>query len=192
MGSKELLHGGLTIGSAAPDEMETICEIAKVAWEPIHDAMIDMIGKEIHDATTGDWRTRKAEQIQNHFDSHPEWLLAVRDGETIAGFVTFRLDSEKSLGTIGNNAVAADYQGKGIATAMYRFLLEHFRKAGMAYATVTTGLDPGHAPARRAYEKAGFDLRREDVTYYKKLDGVGEPIGFGQSIGIGVGRRTRG
>jgi len=45
-----------------------------------------------------------------------------------------------------------------------------FREACLKYASVTTGLDPGHAPARKAYEKAGFNLRREDVTYYQKLD----------------------
>ena len=35
--------------------------------------------------------------------------------------------------------------------------------------TVTTGLDDGHAPARRAYEKAGFEKNLPSLTYYKKL-----------------------
>ena len=39
----------------------------------------------------------------------------------------------------------------------------------MTYAKVATGLDDAHAPARRAYERAGFDIKVEDVTYYKKL-----------------------
>jgi hypothetical protein len=30
------------------------------------------------------------------------------------------------------------------------------KEAGMQVATVSTGGDPSHAPARRAYEKAGF------------------------------------
>ncbi|MBT4097360.1 MAG: GNAT family N-acetyltransferase, partial [Gemmatimonadetes bacterium] len=34
---------------------------------------------------------------------------------------------------------------------------------------VGTGLDDAHAPARRAYERAGFDIAQQDVTYYKKL-----------------------
>jgi len=86
--------------------------------------------------------------------------------------VTFGIDPDRSLGTIYNNAVSTAYQGKGIATAMYRHVLGLFQEAGLKYASVTTGLDPGHAPARKAYEKAGFDLRREDVTYYKRLNGV--------------------
>ena len=34
---------------------------------------------------------------------------------------------------------------------------------------VTTGADDAHAPARRAYEKAGFEKSLSSVTYYKKL-----------------------
>ena len=30
------------------------------------------------------------------------------------------------------------------------------RRRGITLATVATGGDPGHAPARRTYEKAGF------------------------------------
>jgi ribosomal protein S18 acetylase RimI-like enzyme len=174
MAQSETLIDRFTIGPADADEMGAICEIAKVAWEPIHDAMIDMVGEEIHDATAQDWRSRKAEQIQGHYERHPEWVLAVREGEEVAGFVTFRLDADRAIGTIGNNAVGSGYQGQGIATAMYRYVLDLFKREGMMFAAVTTGLDPGHAPARRAYEKAGFDLHREDITYYKRLGDVAD------------------
>jgi len=48
-------------------------------------------------------------------------------------------------------------------------VFERFRQEGMRYAKVTTGLDEAHARARRAYERAGFNVRQEDVTYYKEL-----------------------
>jgi len=48
-------------------------------------------------------------------------------------------------------------------------VLNLFRQEGLKYAMVGTGMDEGHAPARRAYEKAGFDIPRTDVTYYKYL-----------------------
>ena len=160
----------LTIGPVQPDEMDAVCAIAKEAWEPIHDAMIDALGHDLHNKLSPDWKAAKAEQIRKQFEASPEWVLAVRDGETIAGFVTFAVDPGKSLGTIRNNAVHTDYQGKGIGTAMYEHVLAGFREAGLKYASVSTGLDPGHAPARSAYEKAGFNLRQEAVTYYKQLD----------------------
>jgi len=34
---------------------------------------------------------------------------------------------------------------------------------------VTTGSDPAHAPARRAYERAGFKLKTEQVFYIMDL-----------------------
>ena len=52
---------------------------------------------------------------------------------------------------------------------MYERVLELFREARMEYARVRTSLDEGHAPARRAYEKAGFDRSLPDVTYFLEL-----------------------
>ena len=39
----------------------------------------------------------------------------------------------------------------------------------MIAVTVSTGLDEGHAPARRAYERAGFEKHLDSVTYCKML-----------------------
>jgi len=39
----------------------------------------------------------------------------------------------------------------------------------MVYAKVRTGLDYAHARARRAYERAGFSIRHENVEYYMRL-----------------------
>ena len=165
------LISSFRIGPARPDELDTICEIAKIAWEPIHETMIDALGEDVHQALSGDdWRDRKADQIRCQFTDQPDWILAIREGSKVVGFVTFVFDRSISVGTIRNNAVHPDYQGKGIATEMYSHVLGLFKKAGMSFARVGTGGDLGHAPARRAYEKAGFDLRREDVIYYKVLE----------------------
>lgn len=42
------------------------------------------------------------------------------------------------------------------------------KEAGMSIAMVETGGDPGHAPARHTYEKAGFGLFPV-ARYFKKL-----------------------
>ncbi len=52
---------------------------------------------------------------------------------------------------------------------MYQAALAYFKDQGIKVVRVTTGLDEGHAPARRAYERAGFSLKRESVTYFMKL-----------------------
>ena len=43
------------------------------------------------------------------------------------------------------------------------------RKQGITHARVFTGGDNGHAPARRAYEKAGYNKRLLCLTYYMAL-----------------------
>jgi len=40
---------------------------------------------------------------------------------------------------------------------------------GVRFVRVLTGGDLGHAPARRAYEKAGFTRNLPSVTYYMEL-----------------------
>ena len=52
---------------------------------------------------------------------------------------------------------------------MYDFALARMKEAGMQVATVATGADPSHAPARRAYEKAGFTVQIQSVWLYRKL-----------------------
>ena len=43
------------------------------------------------------------------------------------------------------------------------------RAHGMRVVKVTTGGDKSHAPARRAYEKAGFRTDLPTVTYFREL-----------------------
>jgi GNAT superfamily N-acetyltransferase len=55
-------------------------------------------------------------------------------------------------------AVDPGHQHRGLGTALTAFAIERIRAAGAPVAMVGTGADPGHAPARRTYEKAGFSL----------------------------------
>ena len=47
--------------------------------------------------------------------------------------------------------------------------MKALKAAGMQLATVGTGGDPSHAPARRAYEKAGFSVHIPSIYMYRKL-----------------------
>ena len=85
------------------------------------------------------------------------------------GFVALQLNHETHVGEIGLNAVHPDHAGKGVGTAMYDFAIARMQAAGMRVATVATGGDPSHAPARRAYEKAGFTVQIPSVWLCRKL-----------------------
>jgi hypothetical protein len=52
---------------------------------------------------------------------------------------------------------------------MYEHVLARMKELGAALATIGTGGDPSHAPARRAYEKAGFGPVLPSVHLYKLL-----------------------
>jgi len=86
----------------------------------------------------------------------------------VAGFVDTKLHPDSSMGEIHMVAVDPDYQRGGIGTKLTDFAVERLRAAGMLVAMVETGGDPGHQPARRTYERAGFRVL-PIARYFKKL-----------------------
>jgi GNAT superfamily N-acetyltransferase len=85
--------------------------------------------------------------------------------------ITRRADPREAskAGRLRLNAVDPARAGQGIGTAMYEHAVTRMRRAGMKVAMVGTGGDASHAPARRAYEKAGFDACIPSVWMYRKL-----------------------
>ena len=67
--------------------------------------------------------------------------------------------------------VHPDHAGQGVGTAMYDFAIARMKEAGMRVATVGTGGDPSHAPARRAYRKAGFTAEIPSVWMFRSNPG---------------------
>ena len=152
-----------------PDDLPVLMEIGNRAWRPIYKMFRETYGDELFELLVPDETTAKGEQIRSHCERHPEWVFVCEEEGRIVGFVTFTLDSRRKIGTIGNNARHPECDLKGVGQQMYRAVLAYFRKHGMRYAKVHTGLDKAHAPARRAYERVGFTIRHEDVDYYMKL-----------------------
>jgi ribosomal protein S18 acetylase RimI-like enzyme len=62
------------------------------------------------------------------------------------------------MGWIDIIGVDPDHQRQGIGSRLTELAIDHLRSRGMDIAVVETGGDPGHAPARAAYEAAGFTL----------------------------------
>jgi GNAT superfamily N-acetyltransferase len=71
-------------------------------------------------------------------------------------------------GEIDMVAVDPEHQGRGLGSALVEFAVAQIAAAGVGLAEIGTGGDPGHAPARRVYEKAGFTALPL-VRYYKAL-----------------------
>jgi ribosomal protein S18 acetylase RimI-like enzyme len=80
---------------------------------------------------------------------------------------------EKKVGEVQLLAVHPAHQNRGLGTQLNTFALDRMAESGMKLAEVGTGGDPGHAPARRSYEKAGYTALPL-VRYYKALERVAE------------------
>ena len=62
------------------------------------------------------------------------------------------------MGAIDIIGVDPDYQPRGVSSRLTEVALDRTRRRGMDIAVVETGGDAGHAPARAAYDAAGFTL----------------------------------
>lgn len=74
------------------------------------------------------------------------------------------------MGQIGYNGVSPVFRGHGIGRCLLDKALDELRLAGMEHVEVVTGLDDGHAAARRLYEGAGFRPIRSMVYYSMPLE----------------------
>ena len=157
----------LKIRSATQDDADILAEIAKNEWKAIYDGYRQQMGDELFFTFFPDSAAAKEGQIRYNVASGNCYVTEC-DGK-IAGFIHFSYSEADKIGTISNNAVSSEFRGKGIGPRQYAFVFEKLRSLGAVAVKVTTGLDDAHAPARRAYEKAGFLANTQSITYYKKL-----------------------
>ena len=139
------------------------------AWEPVFASIEQALGTEIFRRQHPDWRADQRQVVEEACAAHDIQAWVAEVDKSVAGFVATRLHHpEKSMGEIYLLAVDPDCQGGGIGTALIGFALDKLKDAGMTVATVETGGDPGHAPARRTYEKVGY-VQLPVARYFKNL-----------------------
>lgn len=73
------------------------------------------------------------------------------------------------MGEIHLIGVEPAAQRCGVARELCAVAMQWMRDAGMRAAMVETGGDPGHAPARAAYERMGFEALPV-VRYFKPIE----------------------
>lgn len=152
------------------EDLPRLQQIREAAFRPVFRSFRNMAGEEI---SASAFATAEAEQETLLNDlCKPEasgQVFVAELGSDLVGFVAISLDRTKRIGEIGLNAVHPSQAGHGIGTRLYVFALDVMREAGMVAATVGTGCDPSHAPARQAYTKAGFDKAIPSVWLYRQL-----------------------
>jgi ribosomal protein S18 acetylase RimI-like enzyme len=161
---------GLTIRPYTAGDEPALQDIRAAAFAPVFRSFRSIIGDDIAGIALARADLEQAQHLNDLCgpDSKSQILVALM-GDAPVGFVAFSLSAETRVGEIGLNAVHPDYAGQGIGAALYDRALARMTEAGMAVATVGTGGDPSHAPARRAYEKVGFGTPIPSLYYYKRL-----------------------
>jgi len=158
------------IRTFAPADLSALHTIRAAAFAPVFASFRSIVGPEI--AALG-LATSEQEQA-DLFDAiaRPDsghFIAVAETNGAIAGFVSWKPDIAPGIGEITLNGVHPDHGGKGIGTALYEHALAALKSAGMKLATVGTGGDPSHEPARRAYEKAGFSVHIPSIYMYRRL-----------------------
>jgi GNAT superfamily N-acetyltransferase len=160
----------LQFRDARPEDAARLQGIRRAAFAPVFASFNSILGDEIYDLAQRRQDEAQEGLLRSVMAADAGWALYVaQSGEEIVGFVAVHLDRETHVGEIGLNAVDPARAGNGIGTAMYEFAVARMKQAGMKVATVATGGDPSHTPARRAYRKAGFDVEIPSVWMCQKL-----------------------
>jgi ribosomal protein S18 acetylase RimI-like enzyme len=156
----------------APVDVSAVVELSLRAWAPVHRSMAEVLGETINAVVYPDWAAQQADDVRAICQDRTAQVWIAESSDRPAGFVAIRIGSD-GTGEIDMIAVDPAAQGQGIGTALTQFALRVMRDSGVRLAIVATGGDPGHAPARRTYEKAGF-TGLPLVRYYARL-GPPEP-----------------
>jgi GNAT superfamily N-acetyltransferase len=144
--------------------------VRQAAFAPVFASFRSILGDDIYDLAQAREDEAQGELLVALLAPESGWeVYAAEMAGTVVGFVSLQLNHDTQVGEIGLNAVHPDHAGKGVGTAMYDFAIARMKEAGMRVATVATGGDPSYAPARRAYEKAGFTVQIPSVWLCRKL-----------------------
>ena len=156
----------IVIRSATSDDASAVADIARECWNNIYDGYRRQLGDDVYDTVYPfDPIVVKGDKVFAVVEDGRAFVAEING--VICGFATYSV--EGAIGVLKDNAVRIGFQGLGIAGKLYDAVFEKLRQSGCSIVRVGTGLDDAHAPARRAYEKVGFEKSLSSITYYKKL-----------------------
>ena len=157
-----------SIRALREDDIKAVVEFSVRAWRPVFDSFARLIGPEIFRHLYPDWAADQASAVDStcRAEGSRVWV-AEADGRPV-GFVAVIIHDDTETGEIYMIAVDPDHQNRGVGSELVTFAVDRIVERGMKLAEIGTGGDPGHAAARRVYEKAGF-TPLPLVRYYKAL-----------------------
>ncbi|MEU8561827.1 GNAT family N-acetyltransferase [Streptomyces cyaneofuscatus] len=149
-------------------DLDPIVDLSLRAWVPVYESFARVLGPEVFQRQYPDWRTSQRDEVVTACTEGKAHVWVAESGAKVVGFVAVVLEPEGGAGAVELLAVDPACQGQEVGTTLTEFATTWMKEAGVTLASIWTGGDPGHAPARRTYEKAGYTALPL-VRYYKAL-----------------------
>ena len=151
------------------EDVEALVQLTLAAFVPVFRSFQAMLGPAVYNLIWPEWKASQRKGVETlcrDRDKHDVWV-AEADAVPV-GFIACDLNPAERTAEVQLIAVSPGHQRRGIGTALNLFALERMREGGARLIHVDTGGDDSHAPARRAYEKAGY-VAMPLVRYFKDL-----------------------
>ncbi len=159
----------IKIRDYTPADLPAIIDLMVPAFQPIFESFEAVLGHALYAAMFPQGVEVQKSVAQDACTAEGNHTLVGEVDGAVAGFLVYKFHDDGETGEIYLLAVDPAFQKMGIGSRLNETALDRMRGAGMKVAFVGTGGDDGHAPARRAYEKAGFTAFPQ-VQYYQRLD----------------------
>lgn len=159
------------IRDCRPEDHDEIVELSLRAWAPVFASVGEVLGEELNTLLHGtDWREHQARDVRAALEDTAKRVWVAEHASRVIGFAAAAVvDDARRIGEIHMVAVDPDAQRHGIGSSLTKRATAWLRERGMRVAMIGTGGDPGHAPARRVYERLGFRLF-PSAQYFQVLD----------------------
>ena len=159
----------VTISPYIADHRQAVLDLSIRAWQPVFPEIEQVVPPFVYQSFyPNGWQARQLADLSAVLDEEPGSIDIATVGDQIVGWVCTRLHPEDDMGEIFVLAVDPLHQRRGVGAALTNRAFDRVRAVGLRMIMVETGGDPGHAPARAAYESFGF-VRWPVARYFRDL-----------------------
>ena len=159
------------IRDVTDDDVDAIVALSWRAWEPVYQAVEQVLGGELNSLLHGgDWKVYQENQVRQVLRREDMHTWVAGADRRVVGFVSaVAVDLQRRIGEVAMVAVDPEAQQRGVGTALTLVATEWLRQEGMAVAFISTGGDAGHSAARRLYTNIGY-TPFPSIQYFMSLE----------------------
>lgn len=158
----------LVLRPFAAGDVDDLIDVSLRSWATVHQSMAEVLGRRLNQLVYPDWRVSQEADVRETCANTNVSVTVAADGtQRLLGFVSVIIRSAVE-GEIDMIAVDPAYQRNGVGRLLLDHAMNEICAVGCRLASVATGGDPGHEPARALYESSGFTALPL-VRFYREL-----------------------